>query len=66
MMAFLDAFHLREWNGLKRDWFNQRAFNKCLGGLKVGSIPPWTPTWNSWQLRLVLEWVNAGHVKAVL
>ena len=30
MRAFLEAFDAREWNGFKRDWFNQRAFNKCL------------------------------------
>lgn len=30
MTAFLEAFDAKEWNGFKRDWFNQRAFNKCL------------------------------------
>ena len=28
MLAFLDAFHALNWHGFKRDWFNQRAFNK--------------------------------------
>eukprot|EP00434_Breviolum_minutum_P023544 symbB.v1.2.020770.t1/scaffold1749.1/size103200/10 len=30
MTAFLEAFDAKEWNGFKRDWFNQRAFNKLL------------------------------------
>ncbi|CAJ1343933.1 unnamed protein product, partial [Effrenium voratum] len=42
MLAFLDAFHALNWHGFKRDWFNQRAFNK-----------------------LVLEWVNAGHIQVL-
>ncbi|CAK9069255.1 unnamed protein product [Durusdinium trenchii] len=39
MLAFLDAFDAHEWRGFKRDWFNQRAFNKLvLEWVDAGSV----------------------------
>ena len=61
ILAFLDSFDARVWKGFKRDWFNQRAFNKHLSSAM--GVRGSAPVADGMLSRLVLEWVDAGAVK---
>lgn len=59
-MSFLDSFALPSWNGLKRDWFNQRAFNKFLLEWVDEGIVEFRYKNYSWRSLRTGHWSNAG------
>ncbi|CAE7385354.1 Parp1 [Symbiodinium natans] len=66
ILAFLDSFDARVWKGFKRDWFNQRAFNKLvLEWVDAGAVKVLYGAQAWCSLRPgPANWTNVGSVPA--